>query len=350
MDFRRLLVLVLPIIVYSINLIIKSNYGKGRLKTISPTIAIIHAIVFSLIMAYSDPEFGDKKLYSDFYNNIIYIYMHEDYKDSGWMAYVFFIKSFVNSNNPIYFFCITAFIYTFSYCYYGYRTSSTKFWGYFIILASGMMGFYSYGVNTIRNGFALGMIMIAMANKKWYTQIPFFLLAFTFHKSCLLVILAYYFAKYYSNIKVASIIWIICFFAAAAGTSILPYMDALGGLDSRIESYAFSENEDYNRGFRLDFIVYSLIPAIICLYWIIKYQIEDKKYRSLLTMYILINAFWLLVITMPYTNRIAYLSWFLIPTLITYPFFNYLITYNKQKMFNMATLLFLFVHILFAIK
>lgn len=348
MDIRQFLAVFLPIIVYLLNSIIKSNNGTGEIKTISPVIAIIHATVFSFVMAFSDPEFGDKGLYSNFYSNISYMY--EDYKDLGWMAYVVLIKSFINSSDPIYFFCITALIYTFSYCYHGYRTSSTEYWGYFIVLASGMMGFYSYGVATIRNGFALGMVLIAMANKKWYSQIPFFFLAVTLHKSCLLVVAAYYFAKYYNNIKVATVIWIVCFFAAAAGFSILPYMDAIGGLDSRIESYAFSDNEDYNRGFRLDFIAYSLIPAIISLYWVVKCRIEDKKYKSLLTMYILINAFWLLVITMPYTNRISYLSWFLIPILITYPFFNNLIAFNKQKMFNMAAILLLFVRILLATR
>lgn len=348
MDLRHFLAIFLPIIVYSLNFIITSNNVKDRIKTISPIASILYAIVYALVMAYSDPEFGDKGLYSAFYNNIEYL--GGDYKDWGWLAYVIFVKSLINSNGLIYFYGITAFIYTFSYCYYGYRTSRKEYWGYFVVLASGMMGFYSYGVNTIRNGFALGMILIAMSNKKWYTQIPFFLLAVTFHKACLLVVAAYYFAKYYNNIKVVSVLWIICFFAAAAGVSILPYVDVVGGLDSRIESYAFSENEDYNRGFRLDFIVYSLIPAIMSLYWIVKCQIRDEKYKSLLTMYILINAFWLLVITMPYTNRIAYLSWFLIPVLITYPFFNDLITYNKQKMFNMTALLLLFINIVLSIR
>lgn len=346
MDLRRFLAIFLPIIVYSINLIIKPNNGTGKIKTISPIIAFLYAIVYALIMAYSDPDFGDKGLYSRFYNNIGSMY--GDYKDLGWMVYVFFVKSFVNSNDLIYFFSITAFIYTFSYCYYGFRTCSTEYGGYFIVVASGLLGFYSYGVTTIRNGIALSMVLIAMANKKWYTQIPFFLLAVTFHKSCLLVVAAYYIVRYYNNIKIASAIWIICFLAAAAGFSILPYMEFFGGIDSRIESYIFSENEDYNQGFRLDFIIYSLIPVIICLYWVVKCQIKDEKYKSLLTMYILINAFWLLVITMPYTNRIAYLSWFLIPILITYPFFNDLIKFNKQKMFNMVVLFLLFFNILLA--
>ena len=39
----------------------------------------------------------------------------------------------------------------------------------------------------------------------------------------------------------------------------------------------------------------------------------------MLSLYILVNAFWLLVIRIPYTDRFAYLSWFLIPFILIYP-------------------------------
>lgn len=348
MEASQFLPVFLPLIVYLLNIVIKSNTDYVGLRTISSVGAIMVAITFGFMMAFSESDYGDKLLYANFYNNIDYIF--GDYKDFGWELYVRLVRRLVDTDDPLYFFCITALIYVGSYCYYGYKEYSKEYWGYFVVIATGMFGFYSYGIVTIRCGFALGMVLIAMANRKWYSQLPFFLLGATFHKSILLVVVAYYFAKCYNNVKVATIIWGVSFIVAAAGFSILPYMDALGGFDHRIDIYAFSENQDYNRGFRMDFITYSLIPMLMCLNWIVKFKIDDEKYKSLLAMYILVNAFWLLVITMPYTNRISYLSWFLIPILITYPFLKDLININKQRKFDLAVVMLLLVRILLAIR
>ena len=45
-------------------------------------------------------------------------------------------------------------------------------------------------------------------------------------------------------------------------------------------------------------------------------------YEQVYRMYVLVNALWLLFIRVPYSDRFAYLSWFLIPFLLLYPVLN----------------------------
>jgi hypothetical protein len=64
-------------------------------------------------------------------------------------------------------------------------------------------------------------------------------------------------------------------------------------------------------GFRWDFLLYSALPIFIG--WIATYKksINDKTYSFILHTYIFSNAFWVLINTAAYSNRFAYLSWFL---------------------------------------
>ena len=64
-------------------------------------------------------------------------------------------------------------------------------------------------------------------------------------------------------------------------------------------------------------------------YVCIKRQISDNWYNALCTVYCLCNAFWIIVIRSSFSNRFAYLSWFLYPIMIAYPLVN-LPVWNDQ--------------------
>lgn len=50
-----------------------------------------------------------------------------------------------------------------------------------------------------------------------------------------------------------------------------------------------------------------------------KYQLEDKLYDTMLNIYLTCNGIWMLCMYAQFTNRIAYLSWFIYPILLVYP-------------------------------
>ena len=57
-------------------------------------------------------------------------------------------------------------------------------------------------------------------------------------------------------------------------------------------------------------------------YVCVKHQIRDNWYDVICTTYCLCNAFWIMVIRAAFSNRFAYLSWFLFPVVIAYPLVN----------------------------
>src|SRR5690606_36663737 len=74
----------------------------------------------------------------------------------------------------------------------------------------------------------------------------------------------------------------------------------------------------YKTGFRWDFVIYSILPILLARYYQ-KRGFQDRLYSQLVSMYTIANAFWILLIRMPLSDRLANLSWFLIPVLIMYP-------------------------------
>lgn len=61
------------------------------------------------------------------------------------------------------------------------------------------------------------------------------------------------------------------------------------------------------------------MPVIMGYYVKFKYQLEDKLYDTMLNIYLTCNGIWMLCMYAQFTNRIAYLSWFMYPILLVYP-------------------------------
>ena len=87
--------------------------------------------------------------------------------------------------------------------------------------------------------------------------------------------------------------------------------------DVRLNNYVTGKNDGYKAGFKLNFLIYSVAPIVYGLK--IKSKINSEFYNRMLSLYIVVNAVWLLVIRIAFTDRFAYLSWFLIPFIFLYP-------------------------------
>ena len=107
-----------------------------------------------------------------------------------------------------------------------------------------------------------------------------------------------------------------------AGSQIENFFVSLG-FDDRMEDYLYAGEETMEQfttvGFRWDFLLYSSVPIVMGWYMIFRKRIYNKTYLLLLGTYIFANAFWIMVIRASFSNRFAYLSWFLYPMVLSYP-------------------------------
>lgn len=247
-----------------------------------------------------------------------------DYKDMGFM----FVMEKLLPFSLEFFFGVLAFLYIGPYTLAYKRIYHDKF-GLALIILICSFSFFGYGVNGIRNGIALSFVTLAISfcdTKKWLFLL-LCLIGISFHKSATLPIVALCIAQCYKNSDVYLKIWIACIiislFAGNILASIIPD-DFMG--DERLSDYLNSDfgDQEYanfsHTGFRFDFILYSLIPIIIGRKFLGNSEEEFNFYRLVYNVYLICNSFWILTIYVPYNNRFAYLSWFLYPVLITYPF------------------------------
>ena len=112
--------------------------------------------------------------------------------------------------------------------------------------------------------------------------------------------------------------WLFCLFIAALHITYFQVLFA-GFTDEQGAEYLLSK---HNSGFRIDFILYSVVPIWIGYLMKYKYKVESSMYTSILNLYLCTNGIWLLCMYSDFTNRISYLSWFIYPVLLLYPFVN----------------------------
>lgn len=188
--------------------------------------------------------------------------------------------------------------------------------------------FFSFGVNGLRNGLACHIMLLAMSfffDDRYIAGIFLCLLAFGLHRSVMLPILAVLAGRYLiKTFKYAIVIWVGAIFVSLlAGGTFTDFFSSLG-FDDRMSSYITSDysNSFSRTGFRWDFLLYSSFPILMGWYVCVKKKIRDDWYKTLCIAYCLCNAFWVLVIRIAFSNRFAYLSWFMYPIVIAYPLIN----------------------------
>ena len=214
---------------------------------------------------------------------------------------------------------------------------------------------YEFGVNGLRNGFACSLIIMAFAIavngniSKMLLGGIVVIFAMGSHKSVMLPLAAFLAATYF----IKSPKWAIYFWMASIGVSLVAggtminFFSGLG-FDDRMASYGNSMDEYADSfsstGFRWDFLAYSAMP--IWLTWYVTKKAEKERamygdtieeaetnitgagriadahsmrvFNILANTYILANAFWVMVIKAAFSNRFAYLSWFLYPVILAY--------------------------------
>lgn len=314
-------------------------------KEAFPSFSILWAVLLSGFVIYQLAFFpmvpgDDKSNYLLLFNKINADNFLE-FKDIGFSFYVYLSRVFT-SNGTI-FFILTALFYLLGYWLFILKNIHYNYSFVILLMVFTSFGFTAYGVNVIRAGFALSMILIAIAYRK---SLPLFiifgLLGVLSHKSTAIPLAAFVLSQYVTRHKIFLAVWILAlvlsFLNVGAVSQFL--QSNIFSFDDRSASYFDVKNAlRYKTGFRTDFVIYSFIPIVVAYYYIFKLKVVDRLYSQVFNTYLITNGIWLLVIRMAFTDRVAYLSWFLIPFLVLYPVLKYKLPINQRLW--LATALFL---------
>ena len=253
------------------------------------------------------------------------------------------------------FFLVVAFGYVLSATWAMKKILPTRPYLGFLFLISSLM-YYTFSVNGLRNGLACHMILLAMAyfmDDRWSMAALIALLAIGIHRSVLLPIVAALTAwKVIRKPAYAIYFWLICIVLSLLAGEWFMELFASIGYDDRMSVYTSGELDEHEEmfsssGFRWDFLAYSAVPVLLTWLVNIMRRKRDGWFNIISITYILCNAFWVLVIRAEYSNRFAYLSWFLYPVVISYPFCNMKAWTNQNRMAGLTLLLyFLFTFIM----
>ena len=181
---------------------------------------------------------------------------------------------------------------------------------------------FSYGTNGIKAGAAASIFLFAIAysDRRWLSYL-FIFISWGFHHSMIMPIIGYFACSFVKNPTYYTIFW---FFALAFAVSGFTQFQTFFALytDAHTAEY-LSVGQDWGgkTGFRYDFVFYSVIPLLVGWYAIFHRKFDDKGYKFIFNLYMFTNAVWMLCMYANFTNRIAYLSWFLYPIVLVYPFF-----------------------------
>ena len=286
-------------------------------------------------------DFGDTYMYAHSYNNAINSYEPVNWHTEWlWDDMAYFMKSLGFSVNTYFFVIAVLYVGLMLVCCLKLFPNNVQI-ALLFFLAS--FSFWGYGVNGLRNGLATSVLLLSVtlivrkeaACKLWACLLM--LLAIAVHKTSLLpaacMIAAVVAVK---EPKVAIRFWLFSIIVSlVAGNSISEVFSGLG-FDERMSRYSQTTDvetmsEFSHTGFRWDFLLYSAMPIWLTWYVAVKRDIKDWTFNIIAVTYILANSFWIMVIRSSFSNRFAYLSWFLYPLVIAYPLLKFHIWQGQDK-------------------
>ncbi|MDN3723964.1 EpsG family protein [Aequorivita sp. SDUM287046] len=316
--FYSLLFIVLVTFLHTLILPLNSVKILKYIKVIGPVL-LIFVILYMGLRPISGRYFGDMSTYSHYFK--IYstgapitstrdILFHNFTKFSSQLMtiHVYFLLCAGLYVIPLYFICKKWF---------------NDYWFYGFLFLIGAFSFWAYGTNGIRNGIAGSFFLLGISREKRVWQILWIVLAINFHKTMLLPAVGFLLANFYNQPKRMIVFWALCIPVSLIGGGFFEnFFGSIGFDDQRIHYFTEGKinNDDFRfTGFRWDFLMYSATAVFAGWYYIVKLKFKDKIYFWLYNTYLFSNAFWILVIRANFSNRFAYLSWFMIGVVLIYP-------------------------------
>lgn len=252
--------------------------------------------------------------------------------EKDFLFYYFMYICTLVMNNKMYFIIIDILYFLPIYIVSKVNFKNGAFYAIFLLIGS--FSYWTYGTNGIRNGLATSCFLLLFAtNKKWLQMLILFI-SVQLHSSMLIPTAAFLVAYFYRNPKNIIYGWLACIpISLIVGG---PIQGIFAGLMEDDRTSYLTEgnvnNDNFSStGFRWDFVIYSASAVFAGWYYIFKKNFEDQRYNLIYCTYVIANAFWILVIKANFSNRFAYLSWFMMALVIIYPLLKQYIFPNQEK-------------------
>ena len=314
--FNLLLCVVLFTFFRASSLSIDATRNKGSIQTIERFLLIITAVYIGLRPI--SWRFGDMIVYNQSFEKYQYGLPMVQSSDYIFELFMFSASQVMSASM---FFLVCALLYVvplWAACKKWFKEYSY----YAFVALVGSFSFWAYGTNGIRNGIATSLFLFALSRDKIVFKVLFIFLALGFHKSLVIPTAALVLTYFYSDVKKYFYGWLACIPLSLVSGGFWEGLFAGLMADDRV-SYLTGTNEQgefSSTGFRWDFLLYSAFAVYIAYFFIFKKKFQNTIYNRLVCVYLASNGFWILVIRANFSNRFAYLSWFMMGIIIVYPF------------------------------
>lgn len=307
-----------------------SKSCEKLLKRYSIFLPILLAIIIIVVLGLRPISwyFGDMPLYAHRWNIEDFDLFNSTFDFRGeWFFDFVLITSKQFIPNVQYWFLIVALFYIGCQLWACKRLLWENVW-LAILFVFFSFQFYTYCTNGIRNGMACGIMTLSISyfcdrNKiGYFIGVLLFILAIGCHRSIMIPMSALLVSLFIiKDTKYAVYLWLICIVVSFFSGSFFQGFFSSLGFDDRMSSYSSSDESvmmNFSRsGFRWDFLLYSAMP--VWLAWYVRSKgIIDQTFTLLANTYIIANSFWVLICRIAFSNRFAYLSWFMYAFVIAY--------------------------------
>lgn len=314
----NILLMVVLLVFFKTRTVSLMNVSVGKFQQGLGLFYIPFFILYLGLRPISGKYFGDMGYYNMKFLSLQNEDVNYTHGDVWWNILTKFLGNFMG---PEGYFLTIGFLYVLP-CYLFSKKYFNKNWFYGVVFFVASFSFWNFGTNGIRNGLATSIFLLGLYYNRFIITAIFFVLSYNIHGSMLLPIGVYVLTLYSTNLKSFLIGWILAIPISLLSGSFWVNLFSTFSVDERASVYL---TEDYDSGlfsytgFRWDFLIYSAVAVYAGWYYVVKMKYKDELYEKIFATYLGTNAFWILVITANYTNRFAYLSWFLMPIVIMYP-------------------------------
>lgn len=332
-----------PILYYVLALIVIINYLRlqnGFVINKTGILLVFFLIAYMGLRPISGFYFGDMANYYRFFESY---QQGEPITQTDDLFFHYFTKLCSAIMNANFYFLVCALLYIYP-LFLVSKKWLKAYWYYAFLLIVSSFSFWAYGTNGIRNGIAGSIFLLAVSRDKRVWQSILLFVAINFHKTMLLPTMGFVIAQFYNKPKHFMWFWVLCIPLSFIGGGVWESLFASIGFGDDRLSYLTEGNVNDDKfsgtGFRWDFLIYSATAVYAGWYFIVKKKFNDKIYNNLFITYLFANAFWILVIRANFSNRFAYLSWFMMAVIIAYPFLRSNLIKNQSKSFAKVLLLY----------
>ncbi|OYX85617.1 MAG: hypothetical protein B7Y83_04160 [Flavobacteriales bacterium 32-34-25] len=280
-------------------------------------------------------RFGDMVIYNQSYENYLY---GMPFIPSSDIVFEYFMYNCAQIMTASTFFLVCTLLYVlplWAACIKWF--GAYRYYAFLALVAS--FSFWAFGTNGIRNGIATSIFLYALSRDKIVFKVLFVIIAIGFHKSIAIPTGALILTYFYADSKKYFYGWLACIPLSLVAGGFWEGLFAGLMADDRV-SYLTGTNEQgefSSTGFRWDFLLYSASAVYAAYFFIFKKKFMDPTYNRLVCIYLAANGFWVLVIRANFSNRFAYLSWFMMGIIIVYPFLKKIQIKNQHRV--LATVL-----------